>query len=345
MVLVGKVIALLLFLLVVPFLTGTLLTRHFNTDKDSLLLSWVSGFILMMGSAEILILAGTCFKVSFHVVYILFYVLCAAGSVLALVQNGQRILEMCKAGLRGLRGIPLIAVVACLLMLFQVGVYTFGIHEDADDAFYVATAATTVESDSIFQVNAYTGEPYKKLPSRYVLSPFPVYTAVLSRCSGIHPTIVAHTVLPAVLLTFAYAVYTLLGLRLFQGNKEKAAWLVFFTGLFLQYSAYSTSTPGSLTLLRIWQGKGLLAAALLPLLFYLFLRLLREQTKADYVLVFFTMLACCLATSMGIMLGAILLGCEALVLVGATKKPKLLLPLIVCAMPNLLLAVIYILIK
>lgn len=345
MVLVGKIIALLIFLLVVPFLVGTLLTRYLNTDKDNLLLNWVSGFILLMGSAELIILAGTYLKVSFHIVYGLFYVLCALAALAGLIWNRKRIFHMLRTWVCGLRGIPFIAVVAFLLLLFQAGVYAVGIHEDADDAFYVATATTTVESDAIFQVNAYTGEMYKKLPARYVLSPFPIYNAILSRCSGIHPAVVAHTVLPCVLLAFAYAVYTLIGLRLFNGNKEKAAWMVLFAGVFLQYSAYSTSTQGSMMLLRIWQGKGFLAAALLPLLFYLFLRLLKEQTKADYVLTFFTMLACCLATSMGIMLGAILLGCEALVLAAATKKPKLLVPLIICALPNALLAVTYILIK
>lgn len=345
MILVGKIMALLLFLLVVPFLVGTLVTRFLNTDKDSLLLSWVTGFVMLMGSAEVLILAATYLKISFHIVCIVFYLLCAIAAVTGPVWNRRRIAQMLRTWFRGLRGTPLIAVLAFILILFQAGAYTVGIHEDADDSLYVATATTTVESDSIFQVNAYTGEAYQKLPARYVLSPFPVYIAILSRCGGIHPAIVAHTVLPGVLLLFAYAVYVLIGLQLFHGEKEKTAWMVLFAALFLQCSGYSTSTQGSMMLLRIWQGKGFLAAALLPLLFYFFLRLLKEQTKADYLMVFFAMLACCLVTSMGIMLGAILLGCEALVLAFAKKKIKMLVPLFLCALPNVFLSVIYIIIK
>lgn len=148
----------------------------------------------------------------------------------------------------------------------------------------------------------------------------------------IHPTIVAHTALPPVLLVFSYAVYALVGAKLFDGSREKTGWLVVFTGLFLAYSGFTTSTQGSLTLLRIWQGKGFLAAALLPMLFYMFLRFLKEEeTKADYILLFSLMMACCLATSMGVMLGAIFLGCMGLVVAFYRRNFRLLPKLLACA--------------
>ena len=40
-----------------------------------------------------------------------------------------------------------------------------------------------VQTDTIFEVIPYTGLKYYGLPSRYVLSPFPVFLAVVSQLS------------------------------------------------------------------------------------------------------------------------------------------------------------------
>ena len=346
MVLVGKVLSLLLFLGIVPFLSGTLLTKRVKKDEENILLNWVAGFIGLMALAQLLIVPATYLELSFQTVMIAFYVISAATAFLGLVQNAKRVGKMLTQWMHSLKKTPLIVWGAVLLVLLQAYIYVRYVHYDADDAFYVATATTTVENNSLYQISPYSGREYPKFPARYVLSPFPVFIAILSRCGMIHPAIVAHTVLPPVLLIFAYAVYALVGMKLFDNDREKTGWMVVFTGLFLAYSGFTTSTQGSLTLLRIWQGKGFLAAALLPMVFYMFLRFLKEEeTKADYILLFCLMMACCLATSMGVMLGAILLGCAGLVLVFYRKSLRLLLKLLICAAPNLLFAVVYLMIR
>ena len=60
--------------------------------------------------------------------------------------------------------------IAAVLIIFQLAVASFLAHMDADDAFYVATATTSVHTDTIFSINPYTGYAYAHLPSRYVLS-------------------------------------------------------------------------------------------------------------------------------------------------------------------------------
>ena len=96
---------------------------------------------------------------------------------------------------------------AGILILFQLVVVVLYAHMDEDDAFYVGTATTAVETDSLYAYNPYTGAAYNVLPSRYILSPFPAFLAVTSRlCGGLHPAIVAHTVFPAVFVFLAYVV-------------------------------------------------------------------------------------------------------------------------------------------
>lgn len=84
-------------------------------------------------------------------------------------------------------------------------------HMDADDAFYVAQATSGVQTDTIFEIIPYTGQKYYGIASRYILSPFPVFLAVVSQLSaGLHPAIMAHMIFPAVFLPVVYSVQYLL---------------------------------------------------------------------------------------------------------------------------------------
>ena len=90
-------------------------------------------------------------------------------------------------------------ILALALILLQMYVVVRYAHMDADDSFYVGTAVTDIHTDTIFSISPYTGYAYTKIPSRYILSPFPVFLAVVSQlCGELHPAIMAHTVFPPV---------------------------------------------------------------------------------------------------------------------------------------------------
>ena len=111
----------------------------------------------------------------------------------------------------------------------QIGVCVYYAHMDADDAFYVATATTSVHTDSIFAYNPYSGAEYAVLPRRYVLSPFPVLLAVISQLSGgLHPAVTAHTIYPVVFLLAAYLVYHQFGRLWFAEKEESRGCFCFF---------------------------------------------------------------------------------------------------------------------
>lgn len=341
-----KGIALICLLLVVPFLSGTMITRFIKKEKESIILNWVTGFVMVLGLVELLVVPATFLELSYGLVCGVFYGMLAVIAVAGLAWNRERIGMMLSDGIKGIPHTPGIVWLLVLLIAGQMFMYVCYMHEDSDDAFYVATALTTIEENSLFQVNPYTGEEYGGLPSRYVLSPFPVFNAMVSSAVRLHPTIVAHSVLPVILLLFTYGVFAILGQELFRNFTEKAGWMVFLSAIHLTFAGYSTSTQGSMMLLRIWQGKALLAAALLPLIFYMFLRLVRQkETWADWILMTTIMLACCMVSSMGIMIGAIMCGCCGLVAAGMRKSVPLLLKMALCAVPNIVLAVVYIMIR
>ncbi len=326
---------------IIPFLTGMLYTGGKN-EEESAVKNWSSGFVACFALFQVLAIPCTFFRCSLSRLAMMYFFVLLALSLVSLILNRKRIVNMLKAFPAAVRGTPWVAILAFAVILFQMFMYARYTHVDDDDAFYVATAQTAVQTDSIFHINPYTGSAYKAFPSRYVLSPFPIFIAVLSKFSGVHTAMLAHTVLPLVLLPLAYAVFFIIGRELFEGDRKKTAWFVLFASVLQMYCFSTTHTQGTVMLLRIWQGKAVLASILLPFAFYMGMRLMREKWQVrDWILTVHLMLACCMVSSMGIMLGAILLGIFGIMIAVSKRQLKKPFGLLLCCIPNLVLAGIY----
>ena len=236
--------------------------------------------------------------------------------------------------------------IALILILAQMAMCVLLAHMDADDAFYVAQATSGVQTDTIFEIIPYTGQKYYGIASRYILSPFPVFLAVVSQLSaGLHPAIMAHMIFPAVFLPVVYSVQYLLGKKWFPGDKRAQGMYLFLTACICSFSAYSVYNSGSFQMIRIWQGKALLASAFLPLLLYICQSVLMEKkTEYPWVLLAMADLSCCLLSSMGIILGTMMLGVFLLLCLVIRRDWRAFLKGIICCIPSLVLGVFYILI-
>ena len=171
-------------------------------------------------------------------------------------------------------------VVAGILILFQLVVVVLYAHMDEDDAFYVGTATTAVETDSLYAYNPYTGAAYNVLPSRYILSPFPAFLAVTSRlCGGLHPAIVAHTVFPAVFVFLAYVVLFQYSRIFFKGKAGEQGIFMILCAVILWFCGYSVYNSEIFTMGRIWQGKAVLAGVFLPFLFLLCMEIFMQENR------------------------------------------------------------------
>ena len=199
------------------------------------------------------------------------------------------------------------------------------------------------DTDTLYQFEPYTGDAYYRFPARYVLSPFPMLAAVISRFTGVRPAVVCHTVYPFFFIPLAYFVYALLAEKLFDGKKEEKRLFLIGVSLIQLYSGFSSLTAGKFLLIRIWQGKAILAAVILPYLLYFALEYgSREYLKLrEWLLLACVMVAGCFVSSMGIMLAAIEVGVLSLVCVIRYKNIRLLLQVALSNGLNLLLAGIY----
>ena len=198
----------------------------------------------------------------------------------------------------------------------------------------------------MYQYNAYTGEAYSAYPARYILAPFPVFIAMIGKLLFTHPTIIAHSVLPFVFIPMAYGVYWLVGRLLFKDDMKKT-WLflalICILNLFGNQTVYTVST---FLLTRIWQGKAVLAAILLPLIIYVSLKVYHsEMVRADWVMLFGVMLASCMVSSMGVVLAPVELVVFVLTYAFLQKNYMNIWKALICCIPNVLVGVIFLMIR
>ena len=330
---------------IVPIILGSLYAEHKKeTANNSIISSYASGMFMMWGVFQIIVIPLLLMRKSLTLVTIIWSIVIIALCLLAAIKGRGKIISFFTLKQNIKDYIPWPIIIAILLIAFQTYMLTVRMHVDADDAFYVAAATTALDTDSIFSYDAYTGEIMKSLPTRYALSPFFAFTAMISKICGIRPTIIAHTLFPLILIPLAYIVYSLLGSYFFK-NKIKAVGIFLVTVSLLQlFSAFSVYTTGVFTLTRIWQGKSVLAGILIPAIFYFAMEAFEEVgNKRNWINLLMIMFASCMVSSMGIALSAITLGLLALVASVRDKSIKILVYSILCCAPNMIYAVIYLL--
>lgn len=340
-----EILWILFWNILVPILIGYSITMFLNTDsKNNLALNFSIGLIAMFGIFQPITLVGIYFNISLTLLTNIMKVIWILLSVISLLMNAKRIL-LCLGHVKVvLKNSHLYIVLAILLFVIQAYAYVGYQHIDDDDAFFVATATTAVANDNLYVRSPYTGALYTSLPTRYILSPFSIFYAVMSQITDMHATIYAHLYLPVILLLFVYLVYYLWGKEWFNNSQSLGIFLIFisFLNIFGNYTQYSTQT---FLLSRLWQGKAILAAGIIPFILYLCYKIRKEDRLGVY---WITLLLCTsaatLVSSMGVFLAPVTIGCFALADCIQSRKIKRLIGYFLSCIPCMICGIIYIII-
>lgn len=234
------------------------------------------------------------------------------------------------------------------VLLFQLVQAVRMTYTDGDDAFYVSISTTVANDEEMYKKLPYTGYT-TALDARHGLAPFPVWIAFLAKLSGMKPVSVAHMVLPAVLIAFAYAVFYLVGRQLFPQRDGKLPLYLLITGLLVLFGDYSIYTAENFLIARSRQGKAALCGLVIPFLFYLlifWLKRLERQEKISalfYLLLFSANITGCLCSTLGGLILCMLIGIVGLLGVVSYRRWGQLLPLALCCLPYVGYVVLYLL--
>lgn len=339
---------LLLLVTAVPFLLGMFPVRHMNRLQRTPAMAYICGWFLSFAVFEAVAVPFILLEDSFTTVVVVYTAVLALLLVIS-VWRGHEVLCEFAAQLSALRRQPLKCTMGwlCVLLLIAVQVIAavFWEYYDGDDAYYIATAVVTDTFDSMYVRDNYTGYLYP-LDVRHALSPTPVYQAWLSRLSGIHPAIIAHSVLSVVWLLLMYCIYGQFARRLFPKKAEYRPLFMIFLNLWFIFGNISLYTAETFAMTRTWQGKGLLAGCVLPALLLCFLYLADERIPAGVWWLFvMVLLSAVFATSIAFMLIPTLTGTAALLLGWRKRSIKIVLQMAACCIPCLLLAICYLLLK
>ncbi|MCR5251432.1 MAG: hypothetical protein K6E50_12585 [Lachnospiraceae bacterium] len=353
---IGGGILLLLILTAAPLLCGGFLA----SDEAGcgvprrLVERYLYGLLLTWGLFELCALPFVLLKSSFRLLCIVYGILlllfCVAGLAHALLSRKKKDKAKEPADPADLRSLlPWIPVF--LLLAAQIVFFVFFRHLDGDDSYYIAQSVISLQLDSMFQRDAYTGYTIF-LDGRHALATLPLWISFLSAVSGIHPAIIAHSILAPFFLTLLYACYGLLGDRLLQKKRNYLPLFLILLGLWYSRSHVSLFTAETFAYTRTWQGKAVFSNLIIPLAFC-FLWDLYHEKKGSLKRLLLLSICAVFSTTAAVFLLGICYGCAALSLAVARAvsekklRPalKAMLPLIAAALPLAVFGFLYLLIR
>ena len=219
---------------------------------------------------------------------------------------------------------------------------------DGDDAYYVVQSLLTDETDTLYRIRPYTGLS-TGIDLRHSLAVFPIWIAYIARMSGVHSTIVAHLVLPLVLIPVTYWIYLEIGKKLLKREMHKLPVFMIFISIMQIFGNVSIYTNATFFLTRTWQGKSLLANVVLPAIVWLILWIFdndnyeKETRVGLWTLLVITNFVAAMSSTASVFLAAMLIGVTGLVMGIKEKDIQIPLRLMISCIPLVIYGTVFLL--
>lgn len=336
------IILLILFCILVPYFVGLLMTSKISKNKDSFALNIVCGYIAYFAVLEFITLLCYIFETSLNFLIILFVFLFLGFTVCSIFLNTKRVTKIFIDRVNYIKkhNFNLIMIMTIFIILAQTYFVSTRQHIDDDDAYYIGVAETAISTNSIMKYDAYTGNE-TTISSRYVLSPFPIYHAIMGKLVGVKPVEYAHTLHPIFMIPLGYMIMYLIATVFFEKEKKLRGYLLLIIAIINTFSNYSVYSQGTFFMFRIWQGKAMLCSIIIPAIMYFTLSIKGRIKLFEWLTILCVMISACFVSSMGIILGAISLECMTIAHLLSTRDWKTTLAMGSCALPNIILLIIY----
>lgn len=306
-------------LIIVPALVGVVVTTPLSAGNKSLGMIIPVGYITMLLLFELVtipVLLTTKYQNFKYVVAIytpIILLICALGVYVLILQS--RICGGIKDYLHRLCDIYKFeklnyskyvwVVVAAVLVFILIMSQTKALF-DGDDAYYVVQSLITQQNGSMYVTLPYTGGA-APIDMRHALAVFTMWITYVGCVSGIHTTIICHTVLPLVLIPLSLLIYSEIGIRLLKGKEDLLPYFALVTEFLILFGKTSLYTSETFLLSRTWQGKSLAGNLLIPMTVLTLIILFSEKKPYKYVLLVLMNAVAGIFSSLAVMLISILI--------------------------------------
>ena len=248
------------------YVAGNFITLAFKCSRglsDAISLGFMTNFILFSLCALPAIYLDLSFRrlaFIYGIVFACWMILCITG-VLFFKGKNNFFLKWWSE----LKKNPLFYIFIVIVAL-QIFLSCYMQHADADDGYFVTISTIAWQQDRIvMDKTVYDGVASAGSFLRPGNSTWELFIALIALVFRIHPAILAHSFLPAVLIILCYMAVWHFAKKLFK-NQSKLVFFMIIYGLLNMFGAYSVYSSGCFMLLRIWQGKALIPNLALPLL-------------------------------------------------------------------------------
>ena len=239
--------------------------------------------------------------------------------------------------------------VVVISILFQVVMFVLMQSFDGDDAYYVVQSVLTEQTNTLYRIKPYTGLSMS-MDLRHALASVPVWIAFLGRVSGIHPTIIAHSVIGILLIPLLYIVYYNYAVALFgTDSRRKAAFMLFVSFMYI-FGNVSIYTQATFMLTRTWQGKSMLANLILITIGWIMMVLFKREEDSDeltlgfWIVMCFLSIAAAMCSTASVFLVALMIAVYGITLSICKKDVQVALKLMITCVPLVAYGAMYILI-
>ncbi|MDE6202378.1 MAG: hypothetical protein K2G19_02745, partial [Lachnospiraceae bacterium] len=289
MMTVWKILGLILWLAAVPFCMGLIimpcLKKKLRTPGTAL----VSGYILMFTMLElvgipVVLLAvynGFTIFIKCFTPVIILSALLGVWAVRRMAKNGYELnFSMTSAIWDTSLEEKIMWILFVGLVGFQLYMAFTRASFDGDDAYYGVHGVIAQQVDTLYRVNPYTGRS-APLDVRHALALFPIWEAYAGSMSGVHATIVSHSVVPLILIPITYILYFRIGKELFEKRKGLLPVFMILIALWQMFGYVSLFTTETFFLTRTWQGKSFAGNFVIPAVIWIFLSMFEPTKEGD----------------------------------------------------------------
>lgn len=347
-----SVICGILLMIIIPSIAGIGLLSIVTRDKESYLRfpdGLIAGYAFIWAVIEIFSVPVAIYKQSFRIIV---YMTSAVIAILVIVglimmiksiREDKDILE--DAYYRTFRNRD--DIICFILFAIGLGYVIYRLETtwffDEDDSRFLGNAVDILRSNRILAKDPTTGLDIKSNYgdfSKDIVSHWSVFIAYISRVSRIHPTILAHSVYPVVIIIIMCSLYWMIigrikGDKVDTSNRSLAMLIILAMCV---YGYYSLRNSETFIMIRGWQGKATLSVVGILMLIWIFINISEEaDSVGQYILLLLINISLCLMSSMGIVISAIMIAAYGLIMSIYKRKTRIVcLSLLVC-IPNALL--------
>lgn len=279
----------------------------------------VGGFVMFLAANELLALPFMLLHWSFRLYLPLFLLLNAPFLVFGLKAAWRKLQssDWRSAKKPSLQfALAAMAVLACLL------IPQFIVKYQADDSFYLSLAELNKHSSELYSYDPATGNADLEFPKTYMFEGWELMQSALSTVTGLTTLEFAHGLLMILVIALSLLAHSKI-FRTYLNDRNQIYIAMLFLSIILVFGGYSIYSQGTFLLTRPWVGKSIIAMVIVPLLFYLLLKIYKSsKNHTAYLAIGITNVAAVALNPTAIYLNLALISVFALMMLMKTKKIK-----------------------